>query len=92
MLNTYLVIESFGPGNLRKVYERVQAGGRSIPEGLTYLNSWVSTDGLTCYQLMLAPSVESFQPWFDHWADLVTFEVVPVMSSADAQKHFGPQE
>jgi hypothetical protein len=42
----YMVIERYlsGPG---PVYQRAAASGRMLPDGLTYVNSWVVADGGT---------------------------------------------
>ena len=47
----YMIIEHYrnGPG---PVYERFRARGRLAPEGLTYINSWVTPDLQHCYQVM----------------------------------------
>ena len=48
----YMVIERYlsGPG---PVYERAAARGRMLPEGLTYIDSWVAGDAMDrCFQLM----------------------------------------
>jgi hypothetical protein len=85
VLVLYMVIErySHGPG---PVYERFAERGRMLPDGLTYLDSWiVATAGMdTCFQLMEASDPALFDDWFEQWSDLVTFEVHPVISSAEA--------
>ena len=47
----YMIIEHYrnGPG---PVYERFRARGRLAPEGLSYINSWVTPDLQRCYQVM----------------------------------------
>lgn len=79
----YMVVETFkrGPG---AVYERFRACGRLAPEGLRYAGSWVSNAGDRCYQLMECDDRALLDQWIGAWSDLVDFEVVPVISSADA--------
>jgi hypothetical protein len=48
----YMVVERFEPGEMREVYARVRGSGRSLPEGLTYVQSWVEANLLRCFQLM----------------------------------------
>lgn len=81
----YMVIERFAPGNVAAVGERFRTKGRLMPEdaGVEYVASWMTEDGARCFQIMRAPSRESLQPWIDAWSDLVDFEIVPVVASAD---------
>jgi hypothetical protein len=79
----YMVIETFTQG-ARPVYERARDRGRMLPEGLSYVESWVE-DGLgRCFQLMETDDPALFEAWTAEWADLADFEIVPVLASADA--------
>jgi hypothetical protein len=79
----YMVIETFTQG-ARPVYERARDRGRMLPEGLEYVESWV-TEGLGgCFQLMETDDPALFEAWTARWADLAEFEIVPVLASADA--------
>ena len=79
----YMVIETFTRG-ARPVYERARDRGRMLPEGLEYVESWV-TEGLGgCFQLMETDDPALFDAWTARWADLAEFEIVPVLASADA--------
>lgn len=80
----YMVIERFRGGDAVPVYTRFRAQGRLAPEGLTYVTSWVSDDLTTCYQVMESPARELLDAWIAAWADLVDFEVIPVITSAEA--------
>jgi hypothetical protein len=86
----YMVIERYlsGPG---PVYERAAACGRMLPEGLEYVNSWVVDDGGMdrCFQLMETSDPALFDVWFERWSDLVSFEVYPVITSAEATARAG---
>jgi Protein of unknown function (DUF3303) len=81
----YMVIEQYksGPG---PVYERAASQGRMMPEGLRYIDSWVVDDGRLsrCFQLMETDSPELLDAWRARWADLVDFEVFPVITSSEA--------
>ena len=81
----YMVIERYLSGP-RPVYERAAANGRMLPEGLTYVDSWVvDDDGLDrCFQLMETGDPGLFDLWTQRWSDLVSFEIVPVIKSAQA--------
>ena len=73
-----MVIEHFAPGCKAKIYERLHAKGRMLPEGLFYLNSWLEKDGDRCFQLMQTCDPSLFEVWTDGWKDLVGFEVIEI--------------
>jgi uncharacterized protein DUF3303 len=79
----YMVIETFRRG-ARPVYERARDRGRMLPEGLTYLDSWVEPGLGRCFQLMETDDPALFERWTARWDDLAEFEIVPVLSSAEA--------
>lgn len=80
-----MVVERFRSGRPEEVGARFRASGRLIPEGaeIEFVESWMSLDGTCCYQLMRAPAPDALQPWLDAWSDLVEFEVLPVVPSAE---------
>ena len=85
----FMVVESFLHGP-RPVYARFRQHGRMAPEGLRYVSSVVAADGGRCYQLMECDARELLDAWMAAWADLVAFEVIEVISSADAAARFAP--
>lgn len=72
----YMVIERFRAGNSASVYARLAERGRMLPDGLSYLDSWLSASDDTCFQLMRAQTPETFDKWIAAWNDLVDFEVI----------------
>jgi hypothetical protein len=80
----YMVIEKFKVGCSSAVYDRFREKGRMLPEGLIYIDSWVTTDRQKCYQLMETEDPRLFETWIANWSDLVDLEFVPVMSSSEA--------
>lgn len=54
------------------------------PPGLTYVSSWACENLSRCYQLMETEDRLLLDQWMAHWADLVDFEVHPVISSQAA--------
>lgn len=84
----YMVIERFRDDSAADVYARAREHGRLLPEGLTYVDSWISEDFDRCFQIMETEDPALFEPWIAAWRDLVDFEVVPVMTSSDAASHF----
>jgi hypothetical protein len=79
----FMVIERFKNGDAGPVGERFRRQGRMLPEGVAYHASWMDSSGDRCFQIMEAPHVESLASWISHWDDLVDFEIVPVLTSAD---------
>ena len=80
----YMIIEHFREGEPRPVYERFRQRGRLAPDGLQYVSSWVSTDLRHCYQVMECAERALLDEWMAAWSDLVEFEVIPVLTSAEA--------
>lgn len=80
----FLVIEHFRDGNAGPVYERFAMRGRLAPPGLSYVASWVTADLGRCYQVMECDERALLEEWMANWRDLVEFEVVPVVTSAEA--------
>ena len=79
----FMVIESFRNQDGKAVYERLRERGRQMPDGLKFVNSWVSADLTRCFQLMEAEDVSQFQRWVAEWQDLMAFEIVPVVQSRE---------
>ena len=79
-----MVIERFRDHNARPVYERARERGRMMPEGLVYVDSWVEAGLGRCFQLMRCDDLALLMAWIAQWADLVEFEVIPVVTSAEA--------
>jgi hypothetical protein len=88
----YLVIETFAGGDPAPVYSRFRERGRLAPPGLEYVGSWVTPDGKQCYQVMECEDRELLDRWISNWSDLVSFEVIPVITSAEAAARFGPKQ
>jgi hypothetical protein len=86
----YMIVERFREGDPVPVYRRFRDKGRLAPDGLHYVNSWVSADFRRCYQLMECDDRRLIEQWTANWTDLVDFEVVPVVTSAAAVKAITP--
>ena len=80
----FMVIEHFRNGEAAPVYQRFRERGRLAPDGLSYVASWVNESMSTCFQVMETPDRALLEEWMSHWADLVNFEVHPVMTSQEA--------
>lgn len=83
---TYLVIEYFKPGRVKEMYARFDEKGRMLPDGVQFVSSYINEAVSICWQIMEAESMAHLQQWISCWSDLVDFEVVPVISSAEARQ------
>jgi hypothetical protein len=92
----FLVIERFKGRNPKPIYARLADTGRQMPEGLRYIDSWIEPNFDRCFQLMETDDARLLQRWILAWADLMEFEIVPVVPSKDtrealeAARHEGP--
>ena len=48
----FMIIERFKDSDMLPIYKRVRDEGRMLPEGLTYIDSWVEPNFSRCFQLM----------------------------------------
>lgn len=80
----FMIIERFKGGNAEPVYRRFRERGRLAPDGLRYVGSWVTDDLKVCYQVMECDERRLVDEWIANWNDLVDFEVIPVVTSAEA--------
>jgi hypothetical protein len=87
----WMIVERFRNGDALPVYRRFRDRGRMAPEGLRYVDSWVTDDFTTCYQLMECDDRALLDAWMANWRDLTDFEVVPVMPSAQAVEKIRPR-
>lgn len=88
---TYMVVENFRGGDALPVYRRFRDQGRLAPEGLRYVASWVTDDLQRCFQIMECEDPQLLAEWTARWEDLVEFEVIPVMTSAEAVATVAPR-
>ena len=88
---TFMVIEHFRGGDALPVYRRFRDRGRMAPDGLRYVSSWVTEDLQRCFQVMECEDRSLLDAWMSRWTDLVEFEIVPVMTSAEAQAAVAPK-
>jgi len=78
-----MIIEDMSRGGLDAVRDRFQQRGRMLPEGVEYISSWIEESGRRCFQLMEADNAAMLDDWIAAWDDIVDFEVIPVMPSAE---------
>lgn len=80
----FMIVEHFRNGDPGPVYERFRQQGRLAPEGLRYVDSWVTSDLRHCFQLMECDDRALLDRWTASWRDIVDFEIHPVITSAEA--------
>ena len=82
----FMVVEHFRDNDMIPVYQRFRQAGRSLPEGLDYVDSWVEANFSRSFQLMRRDDLKLIQGRILEWRDCgVTFEIVPVVSSAETR-------
>jgi hypothetical protein len=86
----FMVIERFKNRDARAVYRRFREQGRMMPEGLTYVGSWIEANFNRCFQLMESNDPRLFQEWVARWQDLIEFEIVPVVPSKETVEAITP--
>ena len=86
----FMVIEHFHDGAAPAIYARFCARGRLLPPGVSHVASWVETDLARCFQVMECERREQLDAWMSAWSDLTDFEVIPVLTSAEAAQRVGP--
>ncbi len=87
----YMIVEHFRDGNAVPAYRRFREQGRLAPEGLGYVASWVTDDYRRCFQVMECEDPQLLAQWMARWEDVVEFEVVRVVTSAEAAAAIAPR-
>ena len=87
----FMVIERFRDNDMIPIYQRLRESGRSLPDGLEYVDSWIEPNFARCFQLMRCDDPRPFQEWVLQWRGFgVTFEIVPVVPSNETQAVVAP--
>ena len=79
----FMVVEKFRNQDAKTIYRRLRDKGRSMPDGLKFVSSYVSADVARCFQLMECDDVTLLQRWVAEWSDLMECEIVPVGAGKD---------
>jgi hypothetical protein len=86
----FMVIERFRNRDARAVYRRFRDQGRGMPDGLRYVSSWIEPSFDRCFQVMECDDARLLQQWVAVWSDLIEFEIVPVVPSAETRAVIEP--
>jgi len=87
----FMIIERFQDNDMIPAYRHLREHGRTLPDGLEYINSWVEPNFSRCFQLMRCRDARLLQEWALQWRGLgMTFEIVPVVSSKDTREVVSP--
>ena len=87
----YMVIERFRDNDMVPIYKRVRDEGRSLPQGLKYIDSWIEPNFSRCFQLMECDDVRDLQRWvLERRGQGISFEFIPVVSSKETQEVVRP--
>ena len=57
----FMIIERFKDNDMVPIYRQVRDGGRMLPEGLEYVDSWVEPNFARCFQLMHCTDLRLFR-------------------------------
>ena len=86
----FTVIERFKNRDAKPIYWRLREKGRGMPDGLKYVGSWIEANFDRCFQLMECDDARLLQQWVAQWSDLMEFEIVPVVPSAETRETIEP--
>ena len=86
----FMVIERFRDRDAKAVYRRFRDSGRMMPDGLTYVGSWIEANFDRCFQLMECDDGRLLQEWLLNWSDLMECEIVPVVPSDQTREAVQP--
>lgn len=87
----FMVIERFRDNDMVPIYRRVRDSGRSLPEGLRYVDSWIEPNFSRCFQLMECDDARLLQEWVLQWRGSgATFEFIPVVPSVQTREVVAP--
>ncbi|MBV9014843.1 MAG: DUF3303 family protein [Alphaproteobacteria bacterium] len=79
----FMVIERFRDQNAKAIYSRFREKGRLMPDGISFVDSWVTADLSRCFQIMKCDDITLLQRWAAEWSDLIDFEIAPVVPGQD---------
>jgi len=82
----FMVLFSFRPEHREAVLARFRETGGVPPEGVRQVGRWHGAGLNRGFALAEADSPEAAAKWCHRWADLISFEVVPVFDDEGLKK------
>ena len=82
----FMAIERFKGRDPAPIYERLRESGRSMPDGLRHIDSWIEVKFDRCFQLKECDDFQLLTQWVLRWRDLMEFEMVPVSPSKEVRE------
>ncbi len=87
----FMIIERFKDNDMVPIYRRIRDEGRLLPDGLTYVDSWIEPNFGRCFQVMACDDLRLLQQWILKWRGHgVEFEIVPVVNSRETREVVTP--
>ena len=87
----FMIVERFKDQDMLPAYKKFREGGRMLPDGLKYIDSWVEPNFGRCFQLMECDDLRLLQEWILRWRGSgTTFEIVPLVSSKETRDVVAP--
>ena len=87
----FMVIERFEGNDMVPIYQRLEARGRQLPDGLIFVDSWIEANFSRCFQLMECDDARLLQEWVLGWRGTgASFEIVPVVPSRETRAVVAP--
>jgi hypothetical protein len=87
----FMVVERFEGNDMVPIYRRLEERGRQLPDGLTFVDSWIEANFGRCFQLMECADARLLQQWVLGWRGTgVSFEIVPVVPSRETRAVVAP--
>ncbi|MGL4496393.1 MAG: DUF3303 domain-containing protein [Beijerinckiaceae bacterium] len=87
----FMVIEHLDQARIKDIYRKFAELGRLLPDGLTYIDSWVQADFSRVFLVMECDDITKLQEWVIIWGEFARFEIVPLAASkatlAAVKKH-----
>jgi len=71
---------AYSTENRDKVHERFKETGGLPPAGVSMTGRWHSVEGNKGFLIAQASDGESIARWLQEWTELISFEVVPVLT------------
>lgn len=75
--------------NRDEVQQKFKSTGALPPKGVTMKGRWHSVNGNKGYIIAESNETEAVGKWIQNWSDLLTFEVVPVLTDEQVGQIIG---